>query len=104
MKHKGNKLTPTEGMHLKRKSDGSIFEGDIFIPDSLTTDDFEEVTHEEYLQSIQQNKTEADSDITERISKLEKESKRNLTELTSLQRGFSSIKEFLAGLGNLTKL
>ena len=104
MKRKGNKLTPTEGMHIKRKSDGSIFESAIYIPDSLTADDFEEATHEEYLQSIQQDKTETDSDITERISKLEKENKKNSTELTSLQRGFSSIKEFLAGLGNLTKL
>lgn len=104
MKHKGNKLTPTEGKHLKRKSDGSIFEGDIFIPDSLTIDDFEEVTYEEYQQSIQQNNTEADLDIAERISKLEKENKRNSTELTSLQKAFGTIKDTLKGLGFLTKL
>lgn len=104
MKRKGNKLTPTEGMHLKRKSDGIIFESDIYIPDSLTIEDFEEVTYEEYQQSIQQNKTETDSDINERINKVEKQIKNNSTELTNLRKGFSSIKEFLADLGNLTKL
>lgn len=42
------KLTPTEGYHLQNIHTGEIFESFIYLPKSLTADDFEEIAEEEY--------------------------------------------------------
>ena len=46
------KLIPSEGKHLKNTGTGEVFEGEIFIAKSLSADDFEEITDEEYQKII----------------------------------------------------
>lgn len=88
----GNKLTPSEGMHLQRKSDGSVAEGAMYIPSSLTVDDFIEITHEEYLRITQSNSTPPDP-LTEEIDKLKRQTKRNSDEITGLQEALCEVYE-----------
>lgn len=88
----GNKLTPSEGMHLQRKSDGSVAEGAMYIPSSLTVDDFIEITHEEYLRITQSNSTPPDP-LTDEIDKLKRQTKRNSDEITSLQEALCEVYE-----------
>lgn len=88
----GNRLTPSEGMHLQRKSDGSVAEGVIYIPPSLTADDFTEITHEEYLKITQKNST-APNSILEEINRLKKQTDRNSTEITNLQEALCEVYE-----------
>lgn len=88
----GNRLTPSEGMHLQRKSDGSVAEGVIYIPLSLTTDDFTEITHEEYLRITQSNSTPPDP-LIEEIDKLKRQTKRNSDEITGLQEALCEVYE-----------
>lgn len=48
------KVEPSNGMYLKNKITGEIYDGFIYIAKSLSIDDFEEITQEEY-QEIKQN-------------------------------------------------
>lgn len=88
----GNKLTPTDGMHLKRISDGTVAEGEMYIPSSLSAEDFTEITHEEYLQIIQANGEEP-APITEEIQQLKKQTNANSTEITNLQEALCEVYE-----------
>lgn len=89
----GNKLTPSEGMHLKRKSDGSVAEGVMYIPSSLTTDDFMEITHDEYLQIIQANGEPTPDSISQQLNELQKQTEANSTEITNLQEALCEVYE-----------
>lgn len=42
------KLEPSEGMHLRNKNTGEVYEGFIYIAKSLDVSDFEEITQQEY--------------------------------------------------------
>ena len=88
----GNKLTPADGMHLKRISDGTVAEGVIYIPSSLSVDDFVEITHEEYLRIIQSNGEIIDT-ATEQLKKLEEKININSTEITNLQEAMCEVYE-----------
>lgn len=88
----GNRLTPTDGMHLKRISDGTVAEGVIYIPSSLSVDDFVEITHEEYLRIIQSN-SEIIDPATEQLKKLEEKININSTEITNLQEAMCEVYE-----------
>ena len=88
----GNKLTPSDGMHLKRISDGTVAEGVMYIPSSLSVEDFTEITHEEYLQIIQANGEEIDP-ISEELNKLKTQTEANSTEITNLQEALCEIYE-----------
>ncbi len=88
----GNKLTPTDGMHLKRISDGTVAEGVMYIPSSLSVEDFTEITHEEYLQIIQANGEEPDP-ISEQLNELKKQTDANSTEITNLQEALCEVYE-----------
>lgn len=46
------KLIPSEGKHLRNTDTGEVFEGELFIAKSLSADDFEEITDEEYQKII----------------------------------------------------
>ena len=94
----GNKLTPSDGMHLKRLSDGTVAEGIMYIPSSLSVEDFTEITHEEYLKLIQQVEDKA-VDLNERISKLEEESCKYNNKITSLQEGLDMLKGLFGSFG-----
>lgn len=48
------KVEPSDGMYLKNKVTGEVYDGFIYIAKSLSIDDFEEITQEEY-QEIKQN-------------------------------------------------
>ena len=48
------KVEPSDGMYLKNKVTGEVYDGFIYIAKSLSIDDFEEITEEEY-QEIKQN-------------------------------------------------
>ena len=42
------KLEPSEGMHLRNKLTGEVYESYIYLAKSLVPDDFIEITEEEY--------------------------------------------------------
>ena len=42
------KLEPSEGMHLRNKLTGEVYESYIYPAKSLVSDDFIEITEEEY--------------------------------------------------------
>ena len=88
----GNKLTPADGMHLIRLSDGSVAEGVMYIPSSLSVEDFTEVTHEEYLQIIQAGDTTPDP-ILEQLNELKKQTQANSAEITNVQEALCEIYE-----------
>lgn len=64
-----NKLTPSSNMHLQRIADGNVFEGSIYIPSSLTIDDFCEITNEEYQSIISQNNELTQAEIGNLLKK-----------------------------------
>ena len=88
----GNKLTPADGMHLKRLSDGTVAEGAMYIPSSLSIGDFTEITHEEYLQIIQAGDITPDP-VLEQLSRLEEQTQANSAEITNVQEALCEIYE-----------
>lgn len=46
------KLEPSEGKHLKNKLTGEVYKSYIYLAKSLSVDDFEEITEEEYERII----------------------------------------------------
>ena len=42
------KLAPSENKHLKNISTGEVYEGEIYLAKSLSTNDFVEISEEEY--------------------------------------------------------
>lgn len=46
------RLEPSEGMFLKNKVTGEVFDGFIYLAKSLDVSDFEEITQEEYERII----------------------------------------------------
>lgn len=48
------KVEPSDGMYLKNKVTGEVYDGFIYIAKSLSIDDFEEITEKEYRE-IKQN-------------------------------------------------
>lgn len=42
------RLDPSEGLHLRNVITGEVYEGYIYLAKSLSIDDFEEITAEEY--------------------------------------------------------
>lgn len=97
---KGNRLTPSDGMYLQRISDGSVADGEMWIPPSLR-DDFREITRDEYLKLTQQTDTDTADDITKRVSKLEEQHNNTATKLTTLEEGLNLIKGLIASLGQI---
>lgn len=98
----GNKLTPAEGMHLKRISDGTVAEGEMYIPSSLSVEDFTEITHEEYLQIIQANAdptpdptTEQLNKTIEQLNKLKNQINENSKGITNLSTEITNVQEAL---------
>ena len=52
------KLEPSEGMHLRSKLTGEVYESYIYLAKSLVPDDFIEITEEEYqniLNTLKEN-------------------------------------------------
>lgn len=47
------RLEPSEGMFLKNKVTGEVYSGCIYLAKSLSIDDFEEITMEEYEKIIE---------------------------------------------------
>jgi hypothetical protein len=94
----GNRLTPTDGMHLKRISDGTVAEGEMYIPSSLSVDDFIEVTHEEYLQIVQADNTIPKPTLdptAEQLNKLIEQTHANSEEITNLSTEITNLQEAL---------
>lgn len=53
------RLDPSEGMHLRNIITGEVYESYIYLAKSLSIDDFEEITEEEYQRIIEErNKDE----------------------------------------------
>jgi hypothetical protein len=92
----GNKLVPNNGMHLKRISDGTVAEGVMYIPSSLSVEDFTEITHEEYLQIIHAEGLQSDNDLaTEQLNKLKNQINENSTGITNLSTEMTNLQEAL---------
>lgn len=51
------KIEPSAGKHLRRIETGEVFNGFIFIPESLSESDFDEITDEEYEEINTNNNT-----------------------------------------------
>lgn len=51
------KLEPTAGNHLKNKITGEVYEGFIYLAESLSVYDFEEISQQEY-EEIKHNEEE----------------------------------------------
>ena len=56
------KLEPSEGMHLRNKNTGEVYEGFIYIAKSLDVSDFDEITEEEYQAIIAEREKERESE------------------------------------------
>jgi hypothetical protein len=92
----GNKLIPSNGMHLQRISDGTVAEGVMYIPSSLSVEDFTEITHEEYLQIIKSEGLQSDTDpTTEQLNRLVEQTNENSTEITNLSTEITNLQEAL---------
>lgn len=52
------KLEPSEGMHLRNKNTGEVYEGFIYMAKSLDVSDFEEITQQEYERIIEERNSE----------------------------------------------
>lgn len=96
------KLSPDKGMHLMHKVTGNVFEGDIYIPNTLTKDDFEEITAEKYNQLIDmkfsnsegENMTKYEyEELKNRIATVEATSTENSTQITQVQEALCEIYE-----------
>ncbi|MEF2920655.1 MAG: hypothetical protein U0O22_09360 [Acutalibacteraceae bacterium] len=91
----GNKLTPSKGMYLKYK-DGTVFQGTIYIPNSLTEADFIEITEEEY-----KNLTTGDKEVTQqeynalmkKLNALEETTNSNTEQITQVQEALCEVYE-----------
>ena len=59
------KLVPAENMHLKNIATGDMYAGFIYPAKSLTPDDFEEVTKEQYAQYLLEQKLITEQEIAE---------------------------------------
>lgn len=51
------KVEPSDGMYLKNKVTGEVYDGFIYIAKSLSINDFEEITQEEYERIIKERET-----------------------------------------------
>ena len=56
------RLDPTEGMHLRNIHTCEVYADFIFIAKSLSIDDFEEITDEEYQEIIADREKERESE------------------------------------------
>ena len=52
------KIEPSEGMHLKNKDTGEVYESFIFLAKSLSYSDFTEITESEYQRIIEEKNSE----------------------------------------------
>lgn len=52
------RLDPSEGMHLRNKITGEVYAGFMYPAKSLTAEDFEEVTEEEYQRIIEERNSD----------------------------------------------
>ena len=55
------KLEPSEGMHLKNKVTSEVYESFIFLAKSLSVEDFEEISEEEYQRIIEEREEEVEN-------------------------------------------
>ncbi len=98
----GNKLSPNEGMHLKYKINGMVFPGEIYIPSTLSENNFEEITADEYNQLLNKQEllTEDNSvtkqeyqELSNRLATVEATSIDNSTQITQVQEALCDIYE-----------
>jgi Uma2 family endonuclease len=86
-------------MHLQRISDGTVAEGVMYIPSSLSVKDFTEITHEEYLQIVQAEGLQSDAENTdptiEQLNRLVEQTNENSTEITNLSTEITNLQEAL---------
>lgn len=55
------KLEPSEGMHLRNIHTGKVYEGFIYLAKSLSVEDFEEISEEEYQRIIEEREEEGEN-------------------------------------------
>ena len=56
------RLDSSEGMHLRNIHTGEVYESYIYLAKSLSIDDFEEITEEEYQEIIAEREKERESE------------------------------------------
>ena len=55
------KVEPSDGMYLKNKVTGEVYDGFIYLAKSLDINDFEEISAEEYVKIIEEKNDEVKS-------------------------------------------
>ena len=90
-------LVPDENMHFQKISNNDVFEGTIYIPDTLSIDDFIQITDEEYQKFIKEGEEEVTqqeyNQLIDRIENVEKQSSENSEQITETQMALCELYE-----------
>ena len=63
------KLNPESGMHLKNKKTGEIYENYIYLAKSLSAENFEEITGDEYKKAVADREKDREKKELEKVEK-----------------------------------
>lgn len=63
------RLEPSESMHLKNIQTGEVYESYIFLAKSLSIDDFEEITGDEYKKAVADREKDREKKELEKVEK-----------------------------------
>lgn len=72
------KLIPDKNMHFQKISNNEVYEGVIYVPDTLSVDDFKQITEEEYQKIIKEGGEVTQQEYDELIDRLEKVESQNI--------------------------
>lgn len=72
------RLMPDKNMHFQKISNGEVYEGVIYVPDTLSVDDFKQITEEEYQKIINEGGEVTQQEYDELIARLEKVESQNI--------------------------
>ena len=94
----GRQLIPKENMYLQNIHDQTVYANSIYIPLSLSEEDFKEITKEEYdkiiaIESGDDVTREEYNKIIERLEQVEETSQDNAIQITDAQIALCEIYE-----------
>lgn len=90
------KLTPDENMHFQKISNNEVYESTIYVPDTLSIDDFRQITEDEYQNIIKEGEEMTQQEYNElidRIEKVEKQNNENSEQITETQMALCELYE-----------
>ena len=72
------KLIPDKNMHFQKISNNEVYEGVIYVPDTLSVDDFRQITEEEYQKILNEGDEVTQQEYNQLIDRLEKVENQNI--------------------------